>query len=242
MRVLLLDGQGSSTASSSTTVQQPHTPLATLFTHQVRTAFSARIAALSSETRDALGGRATRILLSNISDGSLVLPVSDAALLCHPLIALPNLYVRQVIRLIEVLETDGFTTGESPVEVIGYSSGILAALLVATSFPPPATTPLSLSATTELTILGNALTLFGIAITTGIEAQISKESMLNASGLELDDPDREREWSAVVFGVGRDVLETKISAWNTQKEVCHLLLLKFVFPFVSSQLEYHCPS
>nr|UPO09356.1 PKS7818 [Inonotus obliquus] len=218
MRVILFDGQGSHPSSSSSVVQHPQSPLATLFVHQARAAFAARIASLASATRDALNDRATRILLGKISDGSIVIPSSDASLLRHPLIALPSLYVTQVVRLLEEVETNGPVAKGASVEVIGYSSGILPALLVATSFPSPKVANSNLSPSSQLTILRHALAIFAVAMSIGIEAQVSKEAMLTECGIALDDPSREREWSAVVLGEKRDALETRLTSWNSQRK------------------------
>ena len=44
--------------------------------------------------------------------------------------------------------------------------------------------------------------------------------MLSASGIAIDDPTRESEWSAVIFGETRDMLEEKLDTWNSQAQVC----------------------
>ena len=215
MRVILFDGQGPHPSSSSV-VQHPKTPLATLFVHQARAAFAARIASLASATRGALNDRATRILLDKISDGRVILPSSDAHLLRHPLFALLSLYVTQVVRLLEEVEANGPVAKGDSVEVIGYSSGILPALLMATSFPSPKVVNSTLSPSSQMTILRNALAIFEVAMSIGIEAQVSREYLLTDCKIALDDPNREHEWSAVVLGEKRDALQTRLASWNSQ--------------------------
>ena len=197
----------------------PQSPLSTLFVREARAAFTARISSLAPASRDALNACATRDLLDRISNGSIVLPADDAALLRHPIISLPSLYTSQVSRLLEELETNGPIATGTSVGVIGYSSGILPALLVATSLPSPRTADVRASASSQIVILRNALALLEVAFSIGIEAQMAKESILTEAGVSLDDPTRESEWSAVVVGQTRDALEAALASWNSQKEV-----------------------
>ncbi|KAH8105565.1 polyketide synthase [Phellopilus nigrolimitatus] len=213
MRVLLFDGQGSAPAPT-TPVPLARAPLASFFARQAGAAFSSRLAALSPAAKEALDTGATRSLLAQLREGTIKLPVADTALLCHPLVSLPSMYVAQVVRLLEELET-GAMVHTAPVDVVGYSSGLLPALLVATSFPGLSQ---DLSSTTQLAILRNALALLDIAVLLGVEAQASKGAMLAAGGIALDDPACEREWSVVAFGDSRDALEAKLRAWNSQTE------------------------
>ncbi|EJD06333.1 polyketide synthase [Fomitiporia mediterranea MF3/22] len=136
-----------------------------------------------------------------------------------PPILLSNKYAMEVVRLLEALETNSPMTGESSVDVIGYSSGLLPAVLIATSCPSPAAASRTLSTSSQFAILRNALALFEVSVAIGIEAQISKDTMLNAADVALDDPLRDREWSAVVFGAKRTSIETKVASWNARSEV-----------------------
>nr|WGJ61596.1 ShPKS5 polyketide synthase 5 [Sanghuangporus sanghuang] len=219
MRVLLFDGQGSLPTSSSPCVQHLRSPLAALFVRQSRAAFNARVSSLTPAARPALNDRATRNLLSRIDEGSIILPSSDATLLHHPLIALPSLYITQVTRLLEELEMNGPLAKGTSVDVIGYSSGILPALLVATSLPSPSMADASLPTSSQLELLRNALALFEVAVSIGLEAQIAKECMLREGGISPDDPEYESEWSSVVLGEQRDTLEAKLASWNSQRKV-----------------------
>ncbi|KAI5118611.1 hypothetical protein M0805_008042 [Coniferiporia weirii] len=213
MRVLLFDGQGLALATPSTSVPPPRTPLASLFSSQANAAFAARLAALSSAARDALEIGCTRSVLARVHDGRILLPTTDAELLCHSFISIPSLYVAQVTRLLELLET-GSLSDAPVIDVVGYSAGVLPALLVATSFPSPSMLSHTLSAPTQFTILRNALALFHVIASLGMEAQVEREDMLKARGIALDDPLRALGWSAVVFRETRDALEAKIRAWN----------------------------
>ncbi|THH09272.1 hypothetical protein EW145_g2129 [Phellinidium pouzarii] len=217
MRVLLFDGQGSVSATPSTSVSSPCTPLATLFARQAHAELAARLARLPTAIEDLLDASATRSVLTQLREERIVLPTEDATLLCHPLIALPSLYIAQVVRLLEVLETKSLP-GPEVTDVVGYSSGLLPALLVATSFPAPLTASQALSVSAQLSILRNALALLDVAILLGMETHVSKENMLKEGGVALDDPVRANEWSVAVFGEPRDALEAKIKTWNAQIE------------------------
>ncbi|KAL5503739.1 PKS1 [Sanghuangporus vaninii] len=219
MRVLLFDGQGSLPTSSFPCVQHLQSPLAALFVRQSRAAFNARVSSLTPAARSALNDRATRNILSRIDEGSIILPSSDASLLLHPLIALPSLYITQVTRLLEELEMNEPLAKGTSVGVIGYSSGILPALLVATSLPSPSTADPSLPASSQIGLLRNALALFEVAVSIGLEAQIAKECMLREGGISPDDPEYESEWSSVVLGEQRDTLEAKLASWNSQRKI-----------------------
>ena len=219
MRVLLFDGQGATHASSSSSATTTCLrPLAALFVQQAHDTLRACLAAISPETERALNAGATRSLLSRIRSGRITLPTSDATLLRNPIVSLPSVYVAQVVRLFELLEA-GVEWDCSRIDVVGYSSGLLPALLVATSLPAPSgiTSPLSLS--TQLTLLRNVLALFEVSVVLGVETQVSKLAMLNEIGITLDDPYSDREWSAVLFNETREILQAKIAAWNSEAKV-----------------------
>ena len=233
MRVLLFDGQGSAPTSSSSSATMSTTtassfPLASLFTSQAHAVLKARLSVLSDETASRLQLRATRGVLADLRSGSLTLPVSDPALLQYPLVSLPSLYLAQVIRLLEDLEAGSRRTAvesannaatNTTAAVVGYSSGLLPALFVASSFPAPGLTSKDLSPSAQLSLLRNAVALFEVALLLGVETQVAKEEMLKQSGLALDDPLREKEWSMVVFGETRSALEERVEQWNSQSAV-----------------------
>lgn len=114
-------------------------------------------------------------------------------------------------------------SGAPNLEIIGYSSGLLPALLVATSLPTLSPTSESDSANldpaSQFQLLSNALALFDLTVVFGIHTQLARSRMHAAAGLSLDDPAREREWSVVVFGVSRQWLQGKVDAWNATKRV-----------------------
>lgn len=114
-------------------------------------------------------------------------------------------------------------SGASDLEIIGYSSGLLPALLVATSLPALSPTSESDSANldpaSQFQLLSNALALFDLTVVFGIHTQLAQSRLHAAAGLSLDDPAREREWSVVVFGVSRQWLQGKVDAWNATKRV-----------------------
>jgi malonyl CoA-acyl carrier protein transacylase len=218
MRVLLFDGQGST--PSSTVPEPSRSPLASLFLRQCHLSLRARLCHLSEQSKSVLFNGATRDILAGFQDGSKTFPISDPALVEYPLITLPNLYVTQVLRLFEELEVAEEVETEAPASVVGYSSGLLPALLVASSFPKPGVNAKDLQPQAQLKLLRNAVALFKFAFLLGVETQVSKELMMTESGLSLDDPAREKEWAAVVFGETRDALEDRVARWNAQSTVC----------------------
>lgn len=220
MRVLLFDGQGSAPSSSPhDSLEAPHSPLAALFVSQVHVALKARLSMLSEDFATRLGCHATREVLTDLRSGALRLPISDQSLLQHPLVSLPSLYVAQTIRLLEDLEVETGPLSESPATVIGFSSGLLPALLVASSFPTSGQRSKDLTPQAQITLLRNALALFEVALILGIESEAVKGEMLSASGMTLDDPMREKEWASVVFGETRSDLEERVAEWNSQTSV-----------------------
>lgn len=216
MRVLLFDGQGSAPSSPSAAST---TPLAALFMSQAHSVLKSRLSLLSDEAAARLGERATRDILADLRNGSLTFPVSDNSLLQHPIVSLPSLYVAQVVRLLEELEAGSGSDVQETAAAVGYSSGLLPALLVASSFPAPGKASKDLTPHAQITLLRNAVALFDVALLLGIESQGAKEEMLTDSGLALDDPMREKEWSVVVFGETRSALEERVAQWNSQSAV-----------------------
>lgn len=239
-RLLLLDGQGSSPSISTSTSTGPSSPtsvppvpppssstLAALFLRQAHVSLRARFTSLSASIRSELeaDSPATAAILTQLREGHLCLPTTHVTLLRHPLISLPSLYVAQVVRILEEVEVrpEMLVSGASDLEIIGYSSGLLPALLVATSLP--ALSPASesgsaiLDPASQFQLLSNALALFDLTVVFGIHTQLARSRLHAAAGLSLDDPAREREWSVVVFGVSRQWLQGKVDAWNATKGV-----------------------
>ena len=247
VRLLLLDGQGSPPSVSSptnaggnfTTSVPPvpptsSSPLAAFFLRQAHASLRSRFVSLPAATRTELelDSPATAAIIEQLCEGHLCLPTSHATLLRHPLVSLPSLYIAQVVRILEELEFNSETLLDaSGLEIIGYSSGLLPALLVATSLPP-----LSLSSESEplanhilnparqLQLLSNALALFDLTVMIGIHTELARSRMHAAAGLSLDDPARDREWSVVVFGVSRETLQGKVDAWNAANRVSSVYL------------------
>ena len=246
MRVLLFDGQGSfqspqSPQSPSTQfTSPPSSPLASLFIRQAHTVLRARLTSLRPSLQLVLDSGATQSVYAQLRDGSLALPTQDILLLSHPLVALPSLYITQVVSLFAILESDPERVLGHQLELIGYSSGLLPALLIATSFPHHvASTSYVLTPASQLLILSNALALLDLAVALGVYCQIARISMLDDCGITLDDPCRDWEWSSVLFGTSREELESKIHAWNALTDVCSHLL--FPLDFLSSDyfIEIH---
>lgn len=228
MRVLLFDGQGATqAASSSNAASTSLRPLAALFVRQAQDTLRARLAALTPDTERALSIGATRSLLMRLRNGQITLPTTDRTLLRQPIVSLPSVYISQTVRLLELLET-GVEWDDSVIDIVGYSSGLLPALLVASSVPAPSKLSSSLPPSAQLTLLRNALALFEVSLLLGVETQVSKLSMLKAGGIALDDPFAEREWSAAVFNETREALEEKIEAWNVDAEVSRMLRRAFL--------------
>lgn len=129
-------------------------------------------------------------------------------------------------------------SGAPNLEIIGYSSGLLPALLVATSLPALSPTSESDSANldpaSQFQLLSNALALFDLTVVFGIHTQLARSRLHAAAGLSLDDPAREREWSVVVFGVSRQWLQGKVDAWNATNRVSSCFPHQLIIPFALS--------
>ena len=90
--------------------------------------------------------------------------------------SLPSVCISQTIRLFELLETN-VEWKESVLDIVGYPSSLLPAILVTTSLPAPfqLSSPLPLPLTWQLALLQNVLVIFEVSLLLGVETQVSRQ-------------------------------------------------------------------
>ena len=207
MRVILIDGQGVSATPSSAlprqTGQVSSSSLAKLFLAECNAVCARRIAQLSAYDVKRLG-------LSITTLDRLAFPVQTGEWLMEPLASIPNLFVEQVLQIFHILESHPaiFASSANDVtHVLGYSSGLLSGLCLATNS----------SADTPLSFLKRATFLFRLTLSLGLHCQISRIDMLSAAGTRLEE--QSGGWSAAVLGPTLSELEASLNAFNAQFEV-----------------------
>ncbi|TDL16946.1 ketoacyl-synt-domain-containing protein, partial [Rickenella mellea] len=188
MLVVVFDGQGSVPAVPN---DDCLSPLAITFLHEARNTLT-RLQALAPDDEH---------VLSHLKDMlSASIPTSDPRLLLNPIIAIPNLYVLQVLRYMIAIENDeNLLVDPDVLGIVGYSSGILPALLVATS-----------ESRSEL--LSNALQLLTAAFWLGYHCQIYRQNGL--SDIPAYDPDVEEPWSIVLFDHSQEEATELVDGFN----------------------------
>ncbi|KAF7327230.1 hypothetical protein MKEN_00300100 [Mycena kentingensis (nom. inval.)] len=212
--VPLFAGQGTSPASQAAALAQAlddaKTAAGETLLDACYDAFDDELSSLSTEERDALGislddfPSATSLLHLRHSPNALSpatarTPYSSRG---NPLASNASLFLAQTLRYLRVVSADG--AGRSPFRdalarcgrcgVVGFSSGILAACVVASS-------P-SLGA-----FIANAADAMRVAVWIGVRAM---QYQLRAGTVE----DADLPWSIVVLGASRDEMEKRLRARN----------------------------
>ncbi len=205
MRVFVFDGQGSTPSSSTLTSTSP---LGTVFLQECTSAFSRRMESLSDQ-------EILRIGFSREALRGIVFPVACDEASRDPLVSMPNLFIEQMLRLIQLLDTRPDTLScssrEHSMHVLGYSSGLLTALFVATSDP---------SALSRVSFMQRSLFIFDVAVSLGIHSQLSRFDMFESAGVSLDDPERGWNWSSAVLGLELSELDQLVQEYNEKNGAC----------------------
>lgn len=148
--------------------------------------------------------------------GGIVFPVARDDASRHPLVSMPNLFIEQMLRLIHLLETRpdilSCSRDDYPAQVIGYSSGLLTALFMATSNPS--------ALSCRVTFMQRSLFIFEIAMSLGLHSQLSRFDVFDSAGVSLDDPERDWNWSSVVLGLELSELDELVLSFNEKTAGC----------------------
>lgn len=187
--IFLFDGQGS--AHLGPLPSDCLGTLSNVFLPACQDVFLKLLSSLSTDQR----------ILSDLPEMTCYIPTTDTQLLMNPMIAIPNLYLVQVLRYLSFMEEGNAMAVFRSSEVVGYSSGLLPAVMVASSDSIPA-------------ILANAVDIFGLAFWLGFRCQCYRRKALDAAAIH--DFDRDSPWSIVLFGMSRQDVDLLIKKFNSE--------------------------
>jgi len=177
--------------------------------------YSALHAELNSLSDDEL--KELDLLPSDFFDKQTLIVLPDARYVTNPAICGPTLLLNQILRYLLFVDIEIAPSSTRPlwpsvdifqsniqhgVGILGFSSGILSACVVATSC-------------STLVLINRAVEAYRLALWIGIRAQIYR-----VGALKLACPDITlTSWSLVLFGISKCDAQNAISIFN---KVCHL--------------------